>query len=317
MAGIGTYKPIKLIKYTTSLDANGDNVETLALIYKMWAEVKSLGGSRSLLKEQTALSDSKTFKIMFKDYPINADFKIQYFGQIYAISSIERIDEKRFNWLITAYNIFKQPALLPDPAESPGGGGGGGGTVTNWTGYSYNQALGTFTLTGGSDDDNFTRLTIYKYPYDGTAYVNAYNEGFSIGPFVGNTQTLQYFTPGQALLRWERVLNRPPYTVLTTSAEQVITITRLSRRGVFVYDRSTGRIMGKGAFPKEIFNVNGVSLGTATSEADYISKMNADTANQACFNIVSATSNTNQEFLIDPISPFQTWGFSPIKFEVD
>ena len=122
MAGIGTYKPIKLIKYITSLDGNGDAIETLAKIYKMWSEVKSLGGSRSLQKEQTALSDSKTFKIMFKDYPINADFKIQYFGQIYAISSIERIDEKRFNWLITAYNIFKQPALLPDPAESQGGG---------------------------------------------------------------------------------------------------------------------------------------------------------------------------------------------------
>lgn len=313
MAGIGTYKPIKLIKYITSLNANGDAVETLAKIYKMWSEVKSLGGSRSLQKEQTALSDSKTFKIMFKDYPINADFKIQYFGQIYAISSIERIDEKRFNWLITAYNIFKQPALLPDPAESPGGGGGG---VENWDSYTYDQALGTFVLSGGSTDDYFTRLSIYKYPYDGTAYVNAYNEGFSIGPFAGDTTTLQYFTPGQALLRWERVLNYPPYTVLTGSTEQVITITRLSRRGIFVFSQATGRIISKGSFPRTAYNVNGVSLGTATSESDYIAKMNADPANQACFTIVSATNNTNQEFLIDPVSPYQTWGFSPLNFNV-
>ena len=311
MAGIGTYKPIKLIKYITSLDGNGDAIETLAKIYKMWSEVKSLGGSRSLQKEQTALSDSKTFKIMFKDYPINADFKIQYFGQIYAISSIERIDEKRFNWLITAYNIFKQPALLPDPSESPSGG------VQNWDSYTYDQALGTFTLSGGSTDDYFTRLSIYKYPYDGTSYVNAYNEGFSIGPFSGDTTTLQYFTPGQALLRWERVLNYPPYTVLTGSTEQVITITRLSRRGIFVYSQSSGRIISKGSFPRTVYNVEGTSLGIANSEAEFISLMNADPANQACFTIVSATSNLNQEFLIDPVSPYQTWGFSPIKFTVN
>lgn len=111
MAGIGTYKPIKLVKYITTTDEDGNNLEGVQVVYKMWAEISNGGGSRSLQKERTSVSDTKTFKFMFKGYNIDPDFKIQYFGQIYEISSIERIDEKRFNWRITANSVFEIPSI--------------------------------------------------------------------------------------------------------------------------------------------------------------------------------------------------------------
>jgi hypothetical protein len=85
---IGDMKPIKLIKYSQSVDANGDASESVATTYKMWAYVK-------------------TFKVYFRDYNINSNYKIEYFGQTYAISNAKRVDERRFNWELTAFNMFE------------------------------------------------------------------------------------------------------------------------------------------------------------------------------------------------------------------
>lgn len=102
MAGVGNYKPILLYRYTTSIDAAGD-VSQSSIVYKMWAEISDFGGSRSQADGRTTLSTTKEFKIYFrKNLQPNADFKIQYYGQIYAITEIVRIDEKRFNFLIRA-----------------------------------------------------------------------------------------------------------------------------------------------------------------------------------------------------------------------
>lgn len=103
MAGIGEYKLIKLYQYTSSQDASGDNKETLALKYRTYADVEDTGGGRSSERERTTLSNVKRFRIRFRtDWVINGDWKIKYFGQLYTIGKIERINEKRFNWLITA-----------------------------------------------------------------------------------------------------------------------------------------------------------------------------------------------------------------------
>jgi head-tail adaptor len=104
---IGNTKPIKLIKYTQTIDANGDASESVQTTYKMWAEITDGGGGRAQADGRTELSDSKTFKINFRDYNITSDYKIQYFGQMYAISNARRINEKRFTWEITAFNIFE------------------------------------------------------------------------------------------------------------------------------------------------------------------------------------------------------------------
>lgn len=102
MAGIGNYKPIKLVKYTSTINQSGDSVET-AQTRTFWAEVTDSGGGRTQVDGRTTLSTTKQFKVYFRqEYNLNADWKIFYFGQKYAISNMVRIDEKRFNWLITA-----------------------------------------------------------------------------------------------------------------------------------------------------------------------------------------------------------------------
>lgn len=104
---IGTTKPIKLLKYTQTIDSNGDATETIATTYKLWAEVTDDGGGRNQADGRTDMSDTKTFKINFRNYNITPDYRIQYFGQTYAISGIKRVNEQRFNWEITAFNIFE------------------------------------------------------------------------------------------------------------------------------------------------------------------------------------------------------------------
>lgn len=104
---IGNLKPIKLLKYAETIDANGDATESVQTTYKMWAEVTDEGGGRSQETGRTELGDSKTFKIYFRGYNINSNYKIQYFGQVYAISNAKRVDEKRFNWEISAFNVFE------------------------------------------------------------------------------------------------------------------------------------------------------------------------------------------------------------------
>ena len=103
---IGKLKPIKLLRYTNTIDANGDAAETVQST-KMWAQVDDGGGGRTQENGKTELSDSKTFRIYFRGYNITPDMKIQYFGQTYAINNAKRIDEMRFNWEISAFNMWE------------------------------------------------------------------------------------------------------------------------------------------------------------------------------------------------------------------
>ncbi len=103
MAGIAQYKLVKLYQYTNAKSVSGDNVETLALRYRTFAEVTGTGSSRGDNKERTSIGDSKQFKIRWReDWILTGEWKIKYFGKIYNIAGIERISEKRFNWLINA-----------------------------------------------------------------------------------------------------------------------------------------------------------------------------------------------------------------------
>ena len=103
MAGIGTFKLIKLYQYTVAKDVTGNNTETEALRFRTFAEVKDGGGSLGSDHGHNSLSNEKTFKIRYRpDWNIGTKWKIKYFGKMYGITSIERINEKRFNWLIRA-----------------------------------------------------------------------------------------------------------------------------------------------------------------------------------------------------------------------
>jgi len=125
MAGIGNLKPIKLFFYGTNIDANGDAIETIETTYKMWAEVADNGGSRTQSLGRTEMSDTKTFRVNFRGYLITGNYKIKYFGQTYAVTNIERVDERRFNYVLTGFNIFESSVVE--------GGGGGGETFQSKT----------------------------------------------------------------------------------------------------------------------------------------------------------------------------------------
>ena len=105
MAGLGDYKMVKLYEYSLTVDANGNTIEAVALRHKTYAEVSAVSGSRGVEQSQVSLGETKQFKIRWKsNWSINSQWTIKYFGKEYTIQSIERIDEKRFNWLITARN---------------------------------------------------------------------------------------------------------------------------------------------------------------------------------------------------------------------
>lgn len=102
MAGIGNYKKIKLKEYTVTQDGNGDNIESLANSYAIWAEVIEKGGARSF-NQGVETTKTKTFKIYFKpDWVLTGNWTVKYFGREYTLENIERINEKRFNWILTA-----------------------------------------------------------------------------------------------------------------------------------------------------------------------------------------------------------------------
>lgn len=103
MAGIGLYKLVKLYQYTVAKDATGNNTETEALRYRTFAEVKNSSGSLGSDHGHNTMLNEKTFKIRYRtDWILNTKWKVKYFGKLYGIKGIERINEGRFNWLIRA-----------------------------------------------------------------------------------------------------------------------------------------------------------------------------------------------------------------------
>lgn len=99
---IGQMKPIKLNKYTVTQDGNGDNTEVLTDSYRIWAMVDDGGGSRSVNQGKTNLDHTRTFNVWFRNgFNLTTEWRIKYNGKEYAITNVERINEKRFNYRIT------------------------------------------------------------------------------------------------------------------------------------------------------------------------------------------------------------------------
>lgn len=102
--GVGIRKQVQLVQVVTSKATAGnwtDNVEGLR--FGIWAEITNPSGFRDYQNGQTQLGNTKRFKVRFRfdKYP-GADWKVKYEGKDWTISSIQRVDEKKFYWLITA-----------------------------------------------------------------------------------------------------------------------------------------------------------------------------------------------------------------------
>lgn len=92
---------IRIEKWSQPRDVNGNPTEVLSSAYNLWAEAVRTGGNRSDSNGQTKLNNSVQFKIRFRpDWKINSMWKLVYNGSRYSITEIQRVDEKRFNWII-------------------------------------------------------------------------------------------------------------------------------------------------------------------------------------------------------------------------
>ena len=92
---------IRVEKWIAPKNANGDAQEQIEVAYNLWAEVLQSSGNRSDTNGQTKLNKSKQFKVRFRpDWVLSSAWKFVYLQKRYSITAIERIDEKRFNWII-------------------------------------------------------------------------------------------------------------------------------------------------------------------------------------------------------------------------
>lgn len=298
---IGNLKPIKLIQYTQTIDNNGDAEESVAVVYKMWAEVTDEGGSKSMEMGRTAMSDTKTFKINFRNYLVTGDYKIQYFGQVYAITNIKRIQEKRFNYELSGFNTFEASS------------GGVPDAPTNFETLTYNQATGILSFTDGQLSGALLQVLI-KNP-DGSNYVNNFGEQLTVGP--GEFTELPYplFTPpDQILVQWYLV-DATTFQQLTGTNQLTINCTRLSERTFRIYQYNTSSVLpasfiNSGCYP---YNVNNQQLSLCVGIDQFIATMNADPINAQYFQITDYVLQTsgqlgpNYLLTVEPVSPYQQW----------
>ena len=298
---IGNLKPIKLIKYNQSFDVYGDALEAVQTTYKMWAEIEDSGGSKNQELGRTDMTDSKTFKINFRGYLVTGDYKIQYFGQTYAVTNVQRIQEKRFNYLITAFNIFE---------VSEGGGQG----TQNFETVTYNQINGVFTFTDGNLNGNYLRMFVREL--NGQNYSNRWNEQTSIGPGPVTQITYSLLTPpDEVVVSWYLIAPNSPTPITATNTANVI-CQRLCIRNFRIYDYDDQNsvlyysFVDTGVYP---YNVNGEQLPLVTGIAEYVSVMNADPINSQYFQITSyfleqsGLYGTNYRLTLTPVNPYFQW----------
>lgn len=100
---IGNMKAIRVERWVIGKDAEGNNEESKAESHSFWAEITRKGGSRVDTASRATISDVMEFRINYRtDWEISGNWMLVYFGKRYKINSIERINEKQFNWLIIA-----------------------------------------------------------------------------------------------------------------------------------------------------------------------------------------------------------------------
>jgi SPP1 family predicted phage head-tail adaptor len=92
---------IRIEKWAANKDANGNMIEGIEQSYNLWAELIQQGNSRTDTAGQVRLSNGKQFKIRFRpDWKVTSKWKFVYLQKRYTITGIERVNEKRFNWII-------------------------------------------------------------------------------------------------------------------------------------------------------------------------------------------------------------------------
>lgn len=100
MAGLS--EQIRLEKWTSSKSNAGDFQESIQR-YNLWAEVVSSGGARATQAGQTTINQTVTFRVRFRpDFKPTGNWRVVYEGKRYTVTALEKENNKRFYWLITA-----------------------------------------------------------------------------------------------------------------------------------------------------------------------------------------------------------------------
>lgn len=103
MSGIGTTKEIKLERWTTVKDGNGNNIESMTFSVTRWATVKRVGANRNTTAGQTSIRDSVLFHVRFSyNFDPSGNWRVVYDNLRHTVDSIVKDEEKRFYWFIQA-----------------------------------------------------------------------------------------------------------------------------------------------------------------------------------------------------------------------
>ena len=95
-------KQIRLEKWVSTKDGSGDFKETVTK-YNLWAEVVTSSTSRGSVGGSTKLTQTVQFRVRFRpDFKPTGDWRVVHDGRRYTVTSIEKENQKRFYWLITA-----------------------------------------------------------------------------------------------------------------------------------------------------------------------------------------------------------------------
>lgn len=96
---------IRLEKWVSTKDGSGDFKETVTK-YNLFAEVLSSGSSRLTTNGSTKLNNTVQFKIRFRpDFKPTGNWRVVYDGKRYTVNSIEKENQERFYWIITADGV--------------------------------------------------------------------------------------------------------------------------------------------------------------------------------------------------------------------
>jgi SPP1 family predicted phage head-tail adaptor len=101
--GIGLRHQVQLVQILVAQDTDGRNKEQEGDKYGVWSEITQPSGFRDYQNGQTQMGNTKKFLIRFRfnKYP-DCNWKIRYEGKDWTISNIQKQNEKRFYWSLTA-----------------------------------------------------------------------------------------------------------------------------------------------------------------------------------------------------------------------
>lgn len=95
--------PVRLSKWVTIKDANGNNTESITKNVSTFAEVTDISGNRTTLYGDTDMAKLKRFRIRFNTkFNPTGNWRIIYDGDRYTVTKISKDEEKRFFWTFEA-----------------------------------------------------------------------------------------------------------------------------------------------------------------------------------------------------------------------